>query len=135
MSGKNYTLGPVDFTIPRYETQSYWTFDNSTGINIDVILLVNCIISWSILISSETDLLKKGWIKLTVKLYGNQVSRSAHIDGVIDKEIIKRGPEGPQHNGCETENLSGAEDKVVLMTQPMLTNNSRTERAPQSLCV
>jgi len=87
MCGKNLTLGPLVFTIPCHEMQSYWTFDSATGINIDVIILIiNFLISWTFLVFIETDLIKTGWVKLMEKLYGNQVSLSVQIDDDVKRE-------------------------------------------------
>ena len=69
------------------EEASYWTFDYQKGINIDVIIMcVNVAVFWLILIFIETNVIKKGWIKLTEMYYGSRVSPPTVIDDDVQKE-------------------------------------------------
>ena len=69
------------------EEASYWTFDKLNGINIDVIILcVNVVLFWVILIFIETNVIKKGWIKLKEMIYGSEVSRPEVVDEDVQKE-------------------------------------------------
>merc|ERR1711892_839905 len=69
------------------EDASFWTFDYLKGINIDVILLcINAATFWVILIFIETNLIKKGWIRLNEMRHGSRVSAPAVVDEDVQKE-------------------------------------------------
>ena len=69
------------------EEASYWNFDYQDGIYIDVILLcINAIICWVILIFAETNLIKKGYIKLMERIHGSTVSTPTVVDDDVQKE-------------------------------------------------
>ena len=69
------------------EEASYWNYDYQDGINIDVIILfLNIFISWVILIFIETNLIRKGYIKLLEVFYGSRVSAPAVVDEDVQRE-------------------------------------------------
>ena len=69
------------------EAESYWTFDNVYGINIDIIILsIDIVIFWVILTLIETNLLNIGWTKLKEKYYGSSVRTTDQVDDDVQKE-------------------------------------------------
>ena len=78
------------FSVPVHECveeSSYWNFDYQKGINIDVIILcINVVIFWVILIFIETNVIKKGYIKLMEMYHGSRVSAPAVVDDDVQRE-------------------------------------------------
>jgi len=69
------------------EEDSYWTFDELKGINIDVLITcANVVVFWLLLIFIETNLIKKGWIKIKQLYHGSKVAPPTHVDEDVKKE-------------------------------------------------
>jgi len=86
--GEDFVYNEMNMTVHDcVEESSYWNFDNQKGINIDIIILcINALICWVILAFIETNLIKKGFIKLMECFYGSTVSTPAIIDDDVQNE-------------------------------------------------
>ena len=72
---------------PCVVSESYWTYDFLSGINIDVIIIcIDIILFWVILYMIETNVFTKGWTRLMERIYGTDVPPQRNIDDDVKLE-------------------------------------------------
>ena len=81
--GRNFN----GLVIPCLVDESFWTWDHGSGIYIDIVILcIDFVLFWSILIFTETNILKKIYIWLQELLYGSKVAPEENLDADVQQE-------------------------------------------------